>query len=107
MIIQNEHNACLIHQNYLVATSSSPGQKLQTALHLFNYLIYWNLISLDILIVPEFQVMGKNLFLCLFSIFECILCRKIKTKIFRQRSFRVVRGLFERSEVSLRSFLAY
>ena len=27
MIIQNEHNACLIHQNYLVATSSSPGQK--------------------------------------------------------------------------------
>ena len=82
MVIQNEHNACLIHQNYLVAKSSSPGQKLQTALHLFNYLIYWNLISLDILIVPKFQVMGKNLFLCLLSIFACILCRKIKTKIF-------------------------
>jgi len=59
MVIQNEHNACLIHQKYLVAKSCSPGQKLQTALHLFNYLIYWNLISLDILIIPEFQVMEK------------------------------------------------
>ena len=72
MVIQNERNACLIHQNYLVSKSSSPGQKLQTALHLFNFLIYWNLISLDILIIPEFQVM-KNLFLYLFSIFESIL----------------------------------
>ena len=59
MTIQNEHNACLIHQNNLVAKSSSLGQKLQTALHLFNYLIYWNLISLDILIIPEFEVMEK------------------------------------------------
>ena len=72
MVIQNERNACLIHQNYLVSKSSSPDQKLQTALHLFNFLIYWNLISLDILIIPEFQVM-KNLFLYLFSIFESIL----------------------------------
>ena len=81
MVIQNEHNGCLIHQNNLVAKSSSPGQKLQTALHLFNYLIYWNLISIDIL--------------------------KLKRNFFRQRSFRVVRGLFEQSEVILRSFLAY
>ena len=53
MVIQSKHNACLIHQNYLVAKSSSAGQRLQTALHL----IHWNLISLDIFIIPEFQVM--------------------------------------------------
>ena len=71
MVIQNEHNACLIHQNNLVTKSSSPGQKLCTALHLFIYLIYRKLISLDILIMSEFQVLEKNLFRYLLSIFEC------------------------------------
>jgi len=39
MIIETEHNAYFVHQNYLVAKTSSPDQKLQTALHLYNYLI--------------------------------------------------------------------
>ena len=39
MIIEIEHNAYFIHQNFLVARTSSPDQKLKTALHLYNYLI--------------------------------------------------------------------
>ena len=39
MIIENEHNAYFIHRNYLVAKTSSPDEKLKTALHLYNYLI--------------------------------------------------------------------
>ena len=107
MVIQNEHNACLIHQNYLVAKSSSPGQKLQTALHLFNYLIYWNFIPIDILIIPEFQVIEQIYFGTYLAFLSAFYQENLKRKCFRQRSFRVVRGLFELSEVSLRSFLAY
>ena len=88
MVIQNEHNACLIHQNYLVAKSSSPGQKLQTALHLFNFLIYWNLISLDILIIPEFQVMEKIYFCTYLAFLSAFYVEKLKQKFF-------VRGHFE------------
>jgi len=39
MVIENEHNAYFIHWNYLVAKTSSPDEKLKTALHLYNYLI--------------------------------------------------------------------
>ena len=39
MIIETEHSAYFIHSNYLVARTSSPDQKLKTALHLYNYLI--------------------------------------------------------------------
>ena len=39
MIFENEHNAYSIHQNYTVAKTSSPDEKLKSALHLFHYLI--------------------------------------------------------------------
>ena len=39
MIIENEYNAYFIHQNYMVAKISLPGEKLKSALHLYNYLI--------------------------------------------------------------------
>ena len=39
MILENEHNAYFIHQNYMVAKTSSPDEKLKSALHLFHYLI--------------------------------------------------------------------
>ena len=39
MIIENEHNAYLIHRNYLVAQTNLPDENLKTALHLYNYLI--------------------------------------------------------------------
>ena len=106
MTIQNEHNACLIHQNNLVAKSSSLGQKLQTALHLFIYLIHWTLISIDNLI-PEFQVIEKIYLSTYLAFLSAFYQEKLKRKYFSQRSFRVVRGLFELGEVSLRSFLAY
>ena len=39
MIIENEHNAYFVHQNYMIAKTSSPDEKLKTALNLYNYLI--------------------------------------------------------------------
>ena len=39
MIIDYEHNAYFIHQNYVVAKTSSPDKKLKSALYLFHFLI--------------------------------------------------------------------
>ena len=39
MIIESEHQADFVHQNYLIAKTSSPDEKLKTALYLYNYLI--------------------------------------------------------------------
>ena len=49
MIIDYEHNAYFIHQNYVVAKTSSPDKKLKSALYLFHFLI-----SESILVVFKF-----------------------------------------------------
>ena len=38
-IIENQHSAYFVHQNFLLAKTSSSDQKLMAALHLYNYLI--------------------------------------------------------------------
>ena len=47
MIIEIEHNAYFIHQNYLVARTSSPDQKLKTALHLYKLIFQCPMNSLQ------------------------------------------------------------
>jgi len=40
MIIESENQAYFVHQNNLIAKTSSPDEKLKNAPHLYNYLIF-------------------------------------------------------------------
>ena len=66
--------------------------------------IWYHLISLSF---RNFKSWEKIYFCAYLAFLSAFYVEKLKPKFFRQRSFRVVRGLFELSEVSLRSFLAY